>query len=106
MTGDPFTTLGVPPDADDAAIRRRYLELTVQFPPEHHPEKFAAHRAAYEKIRTLDARAKYRLFERGTEDTIEAIIEEAECLSSRPRPSLDQLLAAVRQTDPPAKGRR
>ena len=45
---DPYTVLGIPPDADDTAIRKRYLELTVQFPPEHQPEKFAAHRAAYE----------------------------------------------------------
>ncbi len=103
---DPFTVLGVPADADDAAVRRRYLELTVQFPPEHQPEKFATHRAAYEKIRTLDARARYRLFDRGTEDTIEAIIEEAECLTTRPRPSLDQLLAMVTPPELPAKNRR
>lgn len=106
MSADPFTVLGVPPDADDAAVRRRYLELTVQFPPEHQPVKFAAHRAAYEKIRTLDARARYRLFDRGTEDTIEAIIEEAECLTTRPRPSLDQLLAMVSPPELPAKNRR
>lgn len=106
MSADPFTVLGVPPDADDAAIRRRYLELTVQFPPEHQPEKFAAHRAAYEKIRTLDSRAKYRLFERGTEDTIEAIIEDAECLTSRPRPSLDQLVAMATPPEPQVRNRR
>jgi curved DNA-binding protein CbpA len=106
MTADPFTVLGVPPDADDAAIRRRYLELTVQFTPEHHPAKFAAHRAAYEKIRTLDARAKYRLYDRGTEDTIEAIIEDAECLTSRPRPSLEQLLTAALPPEPKVVNRR
>lgn len=96
---DPYTVLGVPPDADDAAIRKRYLELTVQFPPEQHPGRFASVRAAYEKVRTLDARVKYRLFERGTEDTIEAIIEDAECTTPRPRPSLEQLLKAVFPND-------
>jgi curved DNA-binding protein CbpA len=96
---DPYTVLGVPLDADDAVVRKRYLELTVQYPPEQHPERFAAVRAAYEKVRTLDARARYRLFERGTEDTIEAIIEDAECTTPRPRPSLEQLLKAVSPTD-------
>jgi curved DNA-binding protein CbpA len=92
---DPFATLDLPPDADDAAVRKRYLELTLAFPPEQHPERFAAVRAAYEKIRTLDARVKYKLFEQGSENTIEAIIEEAECTTPRPRPSLDQLTAAA-----------
>ena len=96
---DPYTVLELPPDADDAAVRKRYLELTVQFPPEQHPERFAGVRAAYEKLRTLDARVKYRLFERGTEDTIEAIIEDAECTTPRPRPSLEQLLKAVFPND-------
>jgi curved DNA-binding protein CbpA len=92
---DPYTVLDLPPDADDAAIRQRYLDLTRQFPPEQHPERFAAVRAAYEKVRTLDARAKYQLFEMGSENTIEAIIEEAECTTPRPRPTLDQLISAV-----------
>lgn len=92
---DPYTTLGLTPDADDAAVRKRYLELTVQFPPEQHPDRFAAVRAAYEKVRTLDARARYGLFEQGTEDTIDAIIEDAECSTPRPRPSLTQLLKAT-----------
>jgi curved DNA-binding protein CbpA len=96
---DPYTVLGVPPDADDTAIRKRYLELTVQFPPEQHPTKFAVVRAAYEKVRTIDARVKYRLFEAGTEDTIEAIIEDAECTTPRPRPSLEQLLNAIVPSD-------
>lgn len=92
---DPYTVLNLPQDVDDATVRKRYLELTIQFPPEQHPEKFAALRAAYEKIRTLEARAKYRLFEQGSEDTIESIIEEVECTMPRPRPSLDQLLKAA-----------
>lgn len=91
MKADPFATLGMPLDSSDAEIRKRYLELTVQFPPEQHAEKFAAVREAYERIRTLDNRAKYMLKERGTEDTIEAILEEVECTTTRPRPSLSML---------------
>src|SRR3954447_22848568 len=92
---DPYTTLGVPADADDEAIRRRYLELTREFTPEHHPERFAAIRAAYEKVKDLDARVRHRLFEAGKEDTIEAIIEEAACRTPRRRTGLRALLAVV-----------
>jgi curved DNA-binding protein CbpA len=92
---DPYTVLGVPPDADDDAIRRRYLELARTFTPEQHPEKFAAVRAAYDQVKTLDARAAYRLFEAGREDTIDALIEEAACRTPRPRVSLTALTAAA-----------
>jgi curved DNA-binding protein CbpA len=92
---DPYTVLGVPADADDDAIRRRYLELARTFTPEQHPEKFAAVRAAYERVKTLDARAAYRLFEAGKEDTIDALIEEAACRTPRPRVTLSALIAAA-----------
>ena len=93
---DPYTTLGVPTDADDAAIRARYLALTREFPPEQHPERFAAVRAAYEKLRDVDARARYWLFERGSEDTIDAVIEEATCRTPRPRFGLARLLTTAK----------
>jgi curved DNA-binding protein CbpA len=92
---DPFRTLGVPPDADDDAIRRRYLELAREFTPEQHPERFAAVRAAYEKVKDIDARVKYRLFDAGRDDTIESIIEEAACRTPRRRVGLRALLTAA-----------
>ena len=39
---DPYGVLGLPADADDEVIRRRYLELVRQYTPEQNPEKFAA----------------------------------------------------------------
>src|SRR4051794_18957685 len=47
-SADPFAILGVPPDAGEAEVRARYLELVKQFPPEREPEKFREVRAAYE----------------------------------------------------------
>lgn len=93
---DPYTTLGLPLDADDAAVRARYLQLTREFPPEQHPERFAELRAAYEKVKDIHARTRYWLFERGAEDTIDAVIEEATCRMPRPRPGLARLLAATK----------
>ncbi len=92
---DPHAVLGLPADSDDEAIRRRYLELVRQFSPEHHPEKFAAVRQAYESLRDLNTRLRYRLFEAGKHESIEALIEEVTCRTSRRRLSLEQLLSVV-----------
>jgi curved DNA-binding protein CbpA len=47
---DPFTVLGVADDAGDAEIRRRYLALVRDFPPDRAPERFQELRAAYEAL--------------------------------------------------------
>src|SRR3954464_1206692 len=93
---DPFQVFGLPPDADDAAVRQRYLELVRRHPPEQAPERFAAVRAAYERLRDRDARLRYRLFEAGRSDTIEALIEEVTCRSRRRRPTLAELRTAAK----------
>jgi curved DNA-binding protein CbpA len=92
---DPYTVLELAPDADDEAIRQRYLELARRFPPEQNPERFAAVRTAYEKIKDLNSRANYRLFESGKDDAIDAIIEEAACRTPQRRIGLSELLAAT-----------
>jgi curved DNA-binding protein CbpA len=94
---DPYAILGLPADSDDETIRRRYLELVRQFSPEHHPEKFAAVRQAYESLRDLNTRLRYRLFEAGKNETVDAIIEELTCRNSRRRLSLETLLATVKR---------
>jgi DnaJ-class molecular chaperone len=47
---DPFTELGVTEDAGDEEIRRAYLALVRDFPPDRAPERFQAYRAAYEAL--------------------------------------------------------
>ncbi len=47
---DPFTVLGVDETADDAEIRRRYLALVRDFPPDREPERFQEYRAAYDAL--------------------------------------------------------
>jgi curved DNA-binding protein CbpA len=90
---DPYQVLGLPSESDDEAIRRRYLELVRQFPPEKHPERFAAVRQAYESLRDLNTRLRHRLFEAGRNDSVDAIIEELACRSKRRRLSLQTLLS-------------
>ncbi len=47
-SSDPFQVLGVSPDASEAEVRARYLELVKQFSPDREPEKFREIRVAYE----------------------------------------------------------
>ena len=94
---DPYQILELPPDSDDEAIRRRYLELVRRFSPERHPEKFAAIRSAYERLRDLDTRLRYRLFDAGKNETVDALIEEITCGQPRRRIPLETLLAMVKK---------
>src|SRR5437763_1604580 len=48
---DPYETLGLTPDAGEAEIRRRYLELVRESPPDRAPERFTAIHAAYAALR-------------------------------------------------------
>jgi curved DNA-binding protein CbpA len=94
---DPYAELGIPADADDETIRRRYLELVKQFSPERDPEKFARIRRAYESLRDLETRLRYRLFEAGKNESIDAILEDLACRTNRRRLSLQALLSTVQK---------
>jgi len=94
---NPYAVLELPADCDDDTIRRRYLELVRQYAPEHHPERFAAVRAAYERLRDVDTRLRHRLFEAGKRETIDALLEEIACRSPRRRVPLKALLSVLRK---------
>src|SRR4051794_39984347 len=94
---DPYSVLGLPPDSDDDAIRRRYLELVKQFPPGQSPERFAAVREAYDRLRDLPTRVRSRLFGGEDGEAIDKVIEELACQKSRRRVSLKTLLSLVRR---------
>lgn len=49
-TREPYDVLGIPRDADEGAIRARYLELVKQYPPDREPERFREIRAAFEAM--------------------------------------------------------
>lgn len=58
---DPFTVLGVADDAGDAEIRRRYLALVRDFPPDLAPERFQELRAAYDALSDARKRLETKL---------------------------------------------
>jgi curved DNA-binding protein CbpA len=95
---DPFAVLGLPTESDDETIRRRYLELVRRYSPEHHPEKFAAIRQAYEALKDQTTRLRFRLFEAGQKESVDAIVEEIACQKTRRRVPTKELLALLRRS--------
>ena len=59
---NPHLVLGVPPDANDAAIRQAYLNAVKESPPEADPKRFQAVSQAYEKIKDQQSRHRHLLF--------------------------------------------
>jgi curved DNA-binding protein CbpA len=74
---DPYEILKVPSNADDAAIRKAYLDLVRTYPPEQFPERFKQIAAAYQRLKDRDHRLHYDLFDRdpGIESPCEALLD-------------------------------
>jgi curved DNA-binding protein CbpA len=82
---DPYEVLGLPAHADEAEVRRRYLALVREFPPDRAPERFAAIRVAYDELRDPARRLATQLFESATTDTIDAIAADVRDRLSKAR---------------------
>jgi DnaJ-class molecular chaperone len=95
---DPYAVLGVPPTADDAALRAAYLAKVQEYPPERCPKEFAAVRRAYELVKDFDSRVRYRLFPPTEHDPLGSILEDLSCRTPRPRPSLEKLFKTAFET--------
>ncbi len=69
---DPYEVLGLDRAADETEIRRRYLELVREFPPDRAPERFAEVRAAYDEARDPMRLLEFRIFEMDKRDSLDA----------------------------------
>jgi curved DNA-binding protein CbpA len=94
---DPYRVLGLPADSDDETIRRRYLELVKQYPPSRDPEKFHEVRDAYERLKDLETRVELRIFEEGSLEVFDKLIEDLESKKNRQRVTFEQLMNLVRK---------
>src|SRR4051794_11161609 len=90
---DPYEVLGLPRHASEEEIRRRYLELVRENPPDRAPERFAAVRAAYDAVRDPIRRLEAQLFEIRSGDSLEAIASDVRARLLGARIPLDTLLA-------------
>ena len=66
MSEDPFAALGLDENADDDAVKRRYLALVRAYPPDREPERFQALRQAYEAVRGQRERLEQKLLHTST----------------------------------------
>jgi curved DNA-binding protein CbpA len=71
---DPLHILGVTASAGPDEIRRKYLELVRQHPPDREPERFAQIRAAYDELSDPIEQLKKLIFDVESVDSIDAII--------------------------------
>jgi DnaJ-domain-containing protein 1 len=71
---DPYEQMGLPPGSDDAQIRRRYLELVREYPPDRAPQRFAEIHAAYDALRDPTRRLQAKLLDvHSSHDSLEVI---------------------------------
>jgi curved DNA-binding protein CbpA len=73
---DPYTVLGVARGCDDAEVRRRYLDLVRENPPDRAPERFAEVRQAYEQLRDPVVRMESKLFDLESVGTMADVMRE------------------------------
>ena len=59
---NPYEILSITPPGDDETIRKHYLELVRQYPPEQYPERFAEINRAFEMIKKHEHRLCHTLF--------------------------------------------
>ncbi len=96
---DPYDVLGLPHDADDETIRKRYLEQVRRFSPDTAPEKFQRLRQAYEQVMDEGARRRYELFDAAMpgETPFGAFLAFVRCCETRRPPSHEQLKEYLRK---------
>src|SRR5262245_43324705 len=91
---DPLETMGLPASASDAEIRRRYLELVREFPPDRAPERFAEIHAAYESLKDPALRMERALLSLDSDtDTLEALEDNLRARLRNARFPVSQLVA-------------
>lgn len=73
---DPYTILGLARGCDEADVRRRYLELVRQHPPDRAPERFVEIHQAYEKLRDPVVRVESKLFDLESGGSMATIIAD------------------------------
>lgn len=94
---DPHAILGVSPDADAGALRKRYLELVRQHTPERSPQEFARIRAAYEQLRDPVERLNRQLFQVGGNESLDDVIADVRSRVQAARIPLETLLSLAKR---------
>ena len=92
-----YLILKLHPDANDAQIRERYLELVKRYPPEKEPLRFQEISEAFEQLKDVRARVRSRILGpleyRDSEQSLERLARASR--PARRRSGLGELLAYI-----------
>lgn len=87
----PYKLLAIAPSSDDAQIKTAYLNKIKEYPPDHHPQMFERVQQAYQQIKDITARIKYRLLTPPQFDVAELMLHKLPT-KNQARPKMAQLL--------------
>ncbi len=93
---DPFLILGVSANAGSDEIRRRYLQLVRQHPPDRDPARFAEIRAAYDELSDPVQHLHKLLFDVESVDSIDRVIIDLYARLRQRRIPTDLLLSLAK----------
>jgi len=93
---DPLLLLGVSASAGSDEIRRRYLELVRQHPPDRDPARFAEIRAAYDELSDPAQQLHKLLFDVESVDSIDRVIVDLYARLRQRRIPTDLLLSLAK----------
>ncbi len=90
---NPYEILKLDPSADDADVRKSYLNLVRQFPPEQYPQHFSEINRAYEMIKDEARRIKHALFPPPVleRSPMGAALTHFQCTDSRPSIGIERM---------------
>ena len=95
---DPWSVLKLDPNSDEATIRKRYLELVRDNPPDRNPARFQQIHDAYELARDPLKRLNASLFLEEIKDPLEDIISDLTRKVRETRLPTEALLRLVEAT--------
>lgn len=95
---NPYAVLGASPDDDDATIREKYLDAVRRNPPERCAAAFQRAREAYERIKDEESRLTLLLFDPTQGESLDELLEEEKCQTSRKRIGLSSLLSLLNES--------
>lgn len=96
---NPYAILGLPRNANDEEIRKRYLELVRRYPPETHPDRFEKISEAYRILKDEESRLRYFLFneEPGLDSPFEALLLEFSDAQARAPMDFEEMVDYLRK---------
>jgi DnaJ-class molecular chaperone len=93
----PFEILDIPENSDDITVKKAYLRMVRQYPPERFPEAFQRVRAAYELIKTQKDRLRFSLFDT-TLPAVDELIADIRAGRERKRPDIEMMRGLLKDS--------